>query len=71
MLIEFITQDIIARMMEEDHMSMEDALSQFYTSQTFSKLTDPETGLYLDASPSIYALYRAEQTDGAFLQKEI
>ena len=71
MLIEFITQDIIARMMEEDHMSMEDALSQFYTSQTFSKLTDPETGLYLDASPSIYALYRAEQTDGAFLQRHM
>ena len=71
MLIEYISQDIIARLMEEEHMSMEDALTQFYTSQTFSKLTDPETGLYLDASPSIYALYREEQSAGAFVQNEI
>lgn len=71
MLIEYITQDIVARLMEEEQVSMEDALNRFYTSQTFSKLSDPETGLYLDASSSVYELFREEQTAGVFVQNEI
>ena len=71
MLIEYITQDIIAWLIEEKHVSMEEALNQFYTSQTFSKLIDQETGLYLDASASVYALYQDEQEAGELVQNEI
>jgi len=71
LLIEYITQDIVSRLMEEENLSMEEALNQFYTSQTFSKLIDQETGLYLDASASIYALYQDEQEAGELVQNEI
>ena len=57
LLIEYITQDIVSRLMEEENLSMEEALNQFYTSQTFSKLIDQETGLYLDASASVYGIF--------------
>ena len=50
---------------------MEEALNQFYTSQTFSKLIDQETGLYLDASASVYALYQDELEAGELVQNEI
>ena len=71
LLIEYITQDIVSRLMEEENLSMEEALNQFYTSQTFSKLIDQETGLYLDASASVYALYQDEQEAGELVQNEI
>ena len=71
MLIEYITQDIIAWLMEEEHLSMEEALNLFYTSQVFSKLSDPETGLYLDAAASVYALYQEERKAGELVQNEI
>ena len=71
MLIEYITQDIVAWIMEEDHLSMEEALKRFYTSQTFIKLTDQETGLYLDSSASVYALYQDERKYGKLIQNEL
>lgn len=71
LLIEYITQDIVSRLMEEENLSMEEALNQFYTSQTFSKLIDQETGLYLDASASVYSLYQDEQEAGELVQNEI
>ncbi len=71
MLIEYITQDIIAWWMEEKQISMEEAMNKFYTSMTFEKLSDPETGLYIDSAASIYHLFTEEQRLGAFVQNEI
>lgn len=71
MLIEYITRDIVARIMEEDGLDMQEAIHRFYTSQTFMKLADEETGLYLDSSASVYALYQDEQKAGHLVQNEI
>lgn len=71
MLIEYIAQDIVAWMMEEENLSMEEALNRFYTSQTFIKLTDQETGLYLDSPASVYALYQDERKYGKLVQNEL
>ncbi len=71
MLIEYATQDIVSWIMEEDHLPMEEALAKFYSSTTFEKLADVETGLYLDAPSSVYCLYRDEQEAGRFVQNEI
>lgn len=71
MLIEYTTQDIVSWIMEEQHLGMEEALAQFYSSKTFEKLADLETGLYLDAPLSVYCLYRDEQVAGKFVQNEI
>ena len=71
MLMEYITQDIVAFIMEDEHIPMEVAMQRLYTSQTFLKLTDPETGLYLDSSASVYELYRNENRSGRIVQVEI
>ncbi len=71
MLIEYITQDIVAWIMDDEHVGMEEALNHFYTSQTFMKLTDQETGLYLDSSASVYALYQDERKHGRLVQNEL
>ena len=46
-------------------------MQRFYGSQTFLKLTDVDTGLYLDASASVYDLYRNESIYGRIVQNEI
>ena len=71
MLIEYITQDIVSWIMEEEKLSMEEALNHFYTSETFLKLTDQETGLYLDSSASVYSLYQDERKYGKLVQNEL
>ena len=71
MLMEYITQDIVAWLMDDKHLTMEEALRRFYTSETFSKLNDPDTGLYLDAPISVYRLFQDEQVNGRFVQNEI
>ena len=71
MLVEYITQDIVARIMEEENLDMSEALHQFFMSDTFQKLTDIETGLYLDAASSVYSLYQDEKQAGHLVQNEI
>lgn len=71
MLVEYITQDIVAQLMQDEHLDMAEALRQFYLSETFRKLTDPETGLYIDSSASVYALFKDERKYGRLVQNEI
>ena len=71
MLIEYIVQDIVSWIMEEENLSMEEALNCFYMSQTFIKLTDQKTGLYLDAPASVYSLYQDERKYGRLIQNEL
>lgn len=71
MLIEYIIQDIVDCIMKDEELSLEDAMQRFYGSQTFLKLTDVDTGLYLDASASVYDLYRNKSINGRIVQNEI
>ena len=71
MLMEYITQDTIDLIMRDEQLPMEAAMRCFYTSQTFLKLTDPETGLYLDSAASIYDLYCSENENGRLVQNEV
>lgn len=71
MLIEYITRDIVAWIMENEGADMLEAMDRFYTSETFQKLEDVETGLYLDSSASVYTLYQGERKAGRLLQNEL
>ena len=71
MLMEYITRDLAAYLMEEEGLPMDRALDQIYSSEIFAKLTDPETGLYLDSSPSIISLYMGERKAGHLVQNEV
>lgn len=62
-MIECTTQDIIAYIIEDEGFDMDKAMDMFYTSKTFEKLTDVETGLYLDGSAYVYERFKQEQKD--------
>ena len=70
-LIEGITQDIIAYLVEEDNISIKDAMEVLFNSEVFAKLSDIKTGLYRESSSYVVALLRDELLSGKFTQSEI
>lgn len=60
-MMEYTTQDLVAYLMEDLSVPMEEAMDQVYGSSTFRKLRDPETGLYMEGAAYVYELLKAEQ----------
>ena len=58
-LVEGITKDIVCFLMEEG-FDLSEALGIFYNSDTFAKLTDEETGLYIESSSFVYEILKSE-----------
>jgi len=69
-LIEYITQDIIAFLIDDRHIDISEAMRLFYTSDTYEKLLDKETGLYLEGSSYIYDIFKDECKNGHIIQNE-
>lgn len=61
-MIEYTTQEVVRYIIEDKKISMEMAMKQFYLSDTFHKLTDIRTGLYLEGSMYIYKMLQREQS---------
>lgn len=59
-MIESLTRDVIALLMEEQGLSMRDAMNAFYGSHTFEALSRLETGLYIQSPVYIFDEYRKE-----------
>ena len=57
--------------MEDSKIPLNEALQQLYTSQTFAKLNDVETGLYLESPLYVYDIYKTEKEFGHIVQQEI
>jgi len=57
---EEIVKDMIARLMEERGLSMQEAFDKVYTSRLFEKLDDPKTGLYFQSSGYVYSFLEDE-----------
>ncbi len=60
-MIELTIQETIRYLIEDNAMTMEQAMEQFYTSETFEQLNDIETGLYLEGSAYIYEMLKREK----------
>ena len=58
-LVEGITKDIICFLMEEGY-ELNEAFGVFYNSETFAKLADEETGLYIESSSFVYEILKSE-----------
>lgn len=69
--MEYITQDVIAYMVKDRGIDFDKAMHQFYTSATYEKLMDEETGLYLEGSAFVYEIYKSECIDGGLYQSFI
>ena len=48
-----------------------EAIQWLYTSETFSKLNNIETGLYLESPSYVYGIYKSEKENGRIIQQEI
>ena len=70
-LVEGIIQDLIKYLCEDKEIAIEDALDIVYNARIFERLSDVETGLYLESSSYVYELLKDEIIDGEIVQKEI
>ena len=70
-LIEGVTQDVIAYLVEEDKTPIDQAMDTLYNSEVFEKLSDSETGLYRESSAYVTALLRDELANGKLTQSEV
>ncbi|MBR5970919.1 MAG: hypothetical protein IK016_11345 [Lachnospiraceae bacterium] len=60
MLLEFICQDVISFIIEDEDVDMEEAMDRFYRSKTFSHLQEKENELYRESAGYIYNMYQEE-----------
>jgi hypothetical protein len=59
-MIEYTTQEVVRYLIEDNGITLEQAMERFYISETFEKLNDIETGLYLEGSAYMYEMLNRE-----------
>lgn len=67
-LVEGITKDILAYLMEDNGVDLVTAITQFHNSETFAKLSNEESGLYIESSAYVYELFKDEMKFGKMRQ---
>lgn len=63
-MVEEISKEIVLLLMEEHHLSMDEALRTLYTSDTYDRLSSPSTGLYAQSTPYVYEYLEKELSTG-------
>lgn len=59
-LVECIIQDLIRYMVEDNNITIEEAMDVVYNSKTFEKLNNLETHLYYESSAYVYEILKEE-----------
>jgi hypothetical protein len=70
-LTEGIISDMVSFIVEDNKITVMEAMDIVYSSTLFDKLSDCETGLYRESSAYVYALLKDEIIHGKIVQKEI
>lgn len=55
-----LTEELVAILMKEKGLSIEDAFAKLYHSNTYAKLSDPQTQLYYQSAGYVYSLLEEE-----------
>ncbi len=63
-LFEGISSDVVRYLVERDGMQLTEAITAFHNSETFSRLEDFETGLYIESPAYVYNLLISELKNG-------
>lgn len=63
-MVGHVAADIVRLLVEERRMSFADAIDTLYTSDTYAKLSNPETGLYFQGSKYVYSFLEHELATG-------
>ena len=69
-LMEYITQDIVGFLVDDRELDYAEAMRLFYTSQTYERILDEETGLYLEGPAYVYDMLKTELDNGKLIQLE-
>lgn len=69
-LMELVTQDIIACLVQDRGIEWDAAMGMFYQSAVFEKLWDESTGLYRESTGYVYDLFLNELQNGRLVQEE-
>lgn len=67
-LFEGISADVVRYLVERDGMELEEAISTFHNSETFARLEDFETELYIESPAYVYTLLQSELKNGRLTQ---
>ncbi len=59
-LVECIIQDLIRYVVEDNNITIEEAMDIVYNSKTFEKLNNLETHLYYESSSYVYEMLKEE-----------
>lgn len=59
-LVEYITAKVVEWMIKEQGVGLEEALLQFHNSETFDKLCDRKTALYIESPAYVYEILQQE-----------
>lgn len=63
-LVEYITTKVVERLIKEKHLSIEEALLLFHNSETFEKLCERKTDMYIESPNYIYEILMEELRRG-------
>lgn len=65
-LLEAISTDIIGWIMRENSITLSEAISTWYNSETFEKVSEPKTGMYIESPAYNYVFLKRELHTGRF-----
>lgn len=63
-MVECIERDVATLLVEENNMTIHQALDSLYLSDTYQKLINPATGLYFQSPVYVYSCLTDELTKG-------
>ena len=59
-MIETLTRELIVRLMDENSLTMREAMDKVYNSKTYHALSNLETGLYFQSPAYLYDVLSQE-----------
>lgn len=65
-LLEAISTDIIGWLIRDNGLSLTEAISTWYNSETFEKVSEPGTGMYIESPAYNYEFLKKELFTGRF-----
>jgi len=70
-LVEYITSRVVEWIMRDMNLGLEEALLLFHNSETFDKLCEKHTDLYIESPAYIYNLLKTELRHGTLLEFKV
>lgn len=65
-LLEAISTDIIGWLIRDNGLTLSEAISTWYNSETFAKVSEPQTGMYIESPAYNYEYLKRELLTGHF-----